>query len=86
MDSTRWCHVCSGSGIDRHGDDCLCRFVGEYERQELPNPETLPDVTYIPIAPDDLSELQRKATAYNELKSVIDRLDCEIQDLKKLFV
>jgi len=41
---------------------------------------------FMVIAPDDLAELQRKAAAYNELKAVIDRLDCEIQDLKKMFV
>jgi len=43
-------------------------------------------VSFAAIDPDDLAELNRKATAYNELKAVIDRLDCEIQDLKKLFV
>ena len=54
--------------------------------RELPNPETLPDVTYIPVAPDDHDELVRKADLYNELKAVIERLDCEIQDLKARFV
>lgn len=53
---------------------------------DLSNPETLPDVTYIPVAPDDHAELIRKAAAYNELKAVIDRLDCEAEDLKKRFV
>lgn len=53
---------------------------------DIPNPETLADVTYIPVAPDDHAELIRKAAAYDDFKAVIDRLDCEIQDLKKRFV
>lgn len=57
-----------------------------FEAQQLPNPETLPDVTYIPVSPDDHAELVRKAALCDKLKAVIDRLDCELQDIKRLFV
>lgn len=43
-------------------------------------------VGYIAVAPDDHAEMVRKAGLYNDLKAVIDRLDCEIQDIKARFV
>lgn len=64
-----------------------------FEAQQLPEPESptftgkiVSPVGYIAVAPDDHAELVRKADLYNDLKAVIDRLDCEIQDIKKLFV
>jgi len=61
---------------------------GIYGSSAMVVPKDEPDhePAFMVISPDDLAELNRKATAYNELKAVIDRLDCEIQDLKKLFV
>lgn len=76
--------------IDEEGDNGMHIYgfddaKAAFEAQQLPNPETLPDVTYIPVAPDDLAEFQRKADLYNDCKAVIDRLSNEIEDLKLRF-
>ena len=85
MADPRWCHVCSGTGIGFDGDECLCR-IGLIDSYPLNIREHSPNVNYIAVAPDDHAELVRKAAAYDDLKAVIERLDCEIQDLKARFV
>lgn len=61
---------------------------GSFSWAKIPTlPESEPSpVGYIAVAPDDHAELCRKADLYNECKAVIDRLYCELEDLKKLFV
>ena len=83
MGNPKWCHICSGSGIDRHGNGCLCRFVGEYEPLNIP--QHSPNVNYIAVAPDDHAEMVRKADLYNDCKAVIERLSNELEDLKRRF-
>ncbi len=34
MADPKWCHVCSGTGTDANGDECICRFTQAFEPKE----------------------------------------------------
>jgi len=34
MGEPKWCHVCSGTGTDANGDECICRFTQAFEPKE----------------------------------------------------
>lgn len=79
--------------VSQNYKDGFAAAKAAFEAQQLPEPESptftgkiVSPVGYIAVAPDDHAELVRKADLYNDLKAVIDRLSCELEEMKKRFV
>ena len=92
-DSHGIAHEVGGISFHIEGSAMVSIDKAAFEAKQKPEPESptftgkiVSPVGYIAVAPDDHAELVRKADLYNDLKAVIDRLSCELEDLKKLFV